>query len=162
MIQILSIHRGAGEALTNTTVEGFLAKHVFPGGALTPGKVIEFAGAARAVSTNSTDTLTPRLRFGVDLEEPGNNTAIAAGAAVDVANDDVCIVRGRIHCQDGRVVIEGVISDADAPGKLLSHFAKVVDIVPGAYYALDFTGQWSVAHADNQVQAEAWVVTEIA
>lgn len=154
----------AGAALTDTTDEGSLARYEFRPNELSAGKVFSFNGAIRATKTNGTDTLTPALRFGADGEDPSANTAISAAAAVDVADGDVCVVSGRIHVQSTtRIVIEGTISDCDAPGsKLLSAFAEVVDIAPNTAYYLDITGKWSVAHADNSVQAEAWVVTELA
>ncbi len=164
MIQILSLLTAAGAVHANSTDEASLAQHVFPAGALSAGKIIEFSGAARCVSTNGTDTLTPRVRWGTDTEDPTANTEIAAGGAADVANDDVFIVQGRIHVQSTtRAVIEGYISECDANGtKLLCQFAKVVTLVPGTAYVLDITGDWSAAHADDQVQAEAFAVLEIA
>lgn len=157
MSRILAHLDGPGAPLTNTDAEGSLAALVFPPFTLHPTQVIEFSGSARVVKSNSTDTIAPKVRFGTDLEDPTKNAAIGAGAAVDAANDDICVVHGRIHCQKGRVVIEGTLSDCDAAGsKLLSAFSVAVPVDLSKSYRLDFTGTWSVAHADNIIQAESW------
>lgn len=160
MSRILAHLDGPGAPLTNTTTEGSLAGIVFPAFTLHPTQVIEFTASARVEKSNSTDTLTPRVRFGTDLEDPTANTDVATGAAVDAEDGDVFVVQGRIHCQKGRLVIEGVLSDCDAAGsKVLSQFCEVVDepdlSVP---HRLDVTGTWSVASADNIIQAESWDV----
>ncbi len=147
----------------NTTTEGSLARFQFPAGALLPGKVYEFECGVVVNDNNSTDTLTLAVRFGTSSTVT-SNTAIATSAAVDVADADVAIVRGRIHVQSAtRYVFLVEMSEPDAIASISMKcqgpvlFAGVAET---AYY-LDITGDWSVAHADNEAAAMCWAIYEI-
>lgn len=161
--RLAQVASGAGTVLANSTTETSLARKTFAANELSEGKVFRFGAAIRAVDQNSTDTLVPRVRFGSN-DAPASNTACAAGAAVDVADDDIAIVDGILEVQSAtRAVIYGTISDVDAEGsKLQSSFFEVLTIAADTVYYLDITGTWSVAHADNEAQAEAFHCIETA
>lgn len=152
----------AGTALSNSTTETSLAKHTFFPGALTPGKVYQILGSARATATNSTDTAQMRVRFGSSTTV-SSNTAVGAASAVDVANDDVSIVIGYLIAQTTtRAVFLGVLSDCDAnASKLVGSGSTILTIDQSTTYYLDLTAVWSVASASNSIQAEAFTVVEI-
>jgi hypothetical protein len=160
--RIVEMIEGAGTAHTNSTDEASLARKAFAADELSKGKIYKFFGAFRATATNSTDTLTPRIRFGTSGTVT-SNTEIGVGSAVDVANDDTFIVDGYLHVQSAtRAVFHGLISDCDADGsKLLNSFYQVFTIAAGTAYNLDITADWSVANAGNSVQAEAFGVIEL-
>lgn len=162
-LQLRQIASGAGTALSDSTTETSLARKTFAANELSEGKLFRFGGAVRATATNSTDTLAIGLRFGSSTT-PGSNTACAASAAVDVANNDAAIVDGIIEVQSAtRAVIYGTISDVDAEGsKLQATFFEILTIAADTVYYLDLTGTWSVASASNSCQAEAFHVVEAA
>lgn len=162
-LRLVQVASGAGTELANSTTETSLARKTFAANELSAGKVFRFGAAVRVTDQNSTDTLTPRVRFG-SAAAPASNTACAAGAAVDVADNDVGIVDGILEVQSAtRAVIYGTISDVDAEGsKLQASFFEILTLAADTVYYLDITGTWSVAHADNKAQAEAFHVVEAA
>ncbi len=154
----------AGTAHTNSTDEGSLASKAFAAGTLTPGKVYLITGSARVTSSNSTDTVTMRLRWGTSATVT-SNTAVGTTAAIDSANDDVMSFVATLSVQTTtRAVISGVITSCDALAVtgLAHQVAAVLTIDQATAYRLDLTADWSVAHADNDIQAESFDVIEIA
>lgn len=160
--RIVHLALAEGAEHENTTTEGSLARYAFPAGALTPGKVYDFECGVVVNDNNSTDTLTLAVRFG-SSSTVTSNTAIATSAAVDVADADVAIVRGSIHCQSAtRLVFFVEMAEPDAIGTItMKNQGPVLftSVANTAYY-LDVTGDWSVAHADNEAAAMAFSVTE--
>ena len=163
MATIRTLASAEGTEHENTTTEGSIATHAFAAGSLTPGKIYKFGGLCVVNDNNSTDTLTARIRFGSSATV-ASNTECLVGAAVDVADGDLCYVSGTIHCQSAtRIVVEGVIQGPDANCTTAMYGGgAVITIAQGTAYRLDFTLDWSVAHADNEAAAASWHVTEIA
>lgn len=163
MERILSIPTAVGTAVTNTTTETSLARYAFPANHLQPGKSYRARCGIRTPSTNSTDTLTLKVRFG-SSSTPGSNTSCAASAAVDVANDDVAQVDIQIDVQSStRAVITVMMAECDAIGTITmkNQGPTVLTIAADTAYYLDVTATWSAASASDQAQAETWVVTEL-
>jgi hypothetical protein len=152
-----------GTTHADSTTEASLARKVFSANALSPGKIFRFTGAFRVYDNNSTDTLVPRVRFGTTSATPASNTECGVGLAVDVADDDVFLVDGYLHVQTTtRAVIYGFLTDCDAEAsRLVGTFFEILTIAADTQYYLDITADWSVAHADNEVQSEAWAVYEV-
>lgn len=152
----------------NTVTEGALYQETFPANFWVPGKRIRSVGGCIVNDSNSTDTLTPRLRFGADGTTVTNDDQVAVGAAVDVADNDVGSFNVEATCEDVgdgtyRLVFAGVITDVDAPAVAA---AKVVLAVTTAFNPavptyLSYTMDWSVASADNEVAGRCFAVDEI-
>lgn len=162
-IQIRTLDTGAGTAHSNSTTESSVASHTFTADSLQPGKVFLARCAVRATATNSTDTLTPAVRFGSSTTVT-SNTSAGSGNAVDVADNDTFLVDLWIHCQSAtRVVITGLITTADALGTdaVLDRVYLIATIAKGTTYYLDITADWSVASTANSCQSEAWAVLEV-
>ena len=161
----LNIDLARGTEHENTVTEGSIAGYDFPANFWTTGKVVEFVGSLTVVDSNSTDTLLLAVRFGASTTVT-SNTSLAAGAAVDVADADIATVRGTLVCRSagsaGSFFCSINQSDADAAGVAVKAYAAVassIDTTAATY--LDWTGDWSVAHADNEVASDLWNVYEI-
>ena len=164
MLRLLSILAAIGTILTNSTTETVLATATIPAGFLRPGKVIKFRGIVHVIDNNSTDTLTVYVRLG-DTTLTG--TAIVTSAAVDVADDDYLNVEGSIRVYDygtsQTAYCEATYTGPDAAGTAAQGAADEVGTLDlTADLLLELTGEWSVAHADNECRAVAWEVYEIA
>src|SRR4051812_1521256 len=97
MLRIIAFLFAAGTAVgPSSTAEASVCQKTFAQNELSEGKVFEFETMVRATATHTTDTLTVKIRFGTSATASAN-TSCAAGAAVDVANDNFVLVRGRIH-----------------------------------------------------------------
>lgn len=162
-LRLVQFSTAEGTEHENTIVEGSMARKAFAVGELLPGKVYGFECGIVVNDNNSTDTLTLAVRFG-SSSTVTSNTAIATSAAVDVADADVAIVKGTIHVQSAtRIVFVVEMAEPDAIGTITMKnqgpvlFTSVADT---AYY-LDITGDWSVAHADNEAAAMCFAVWEI-
>jgi hypothetical protein len=163
MLRLTQFSTAEGAEHENTVTEGSIARKTFAVGELKPGKIYGFECGIVANDNNSTDTLTVLVRFGTSTTVT-SNTAIATSAAVDVADADVAIVRGTIHVQSAvRMIFMVEMAEPDAIGTITMKnqgpvlFTSVADT---AYY-LDITGDWSVAHADNEAAAMCFSVWEI-
>jgi len=159
--RITQIATGQGTEHENTTTEGSIARKIFVANELSPGKVYHFGATVEVVDNNSTDTLTLAVRFG-SSSTVTSNTAVATSAAVDVADADQAVISGWIEVHSTtRAVIAIMMSEADAIGtiSMKSHKAVLTIAADTAYY-LDVTADWSVAHADNEVAADSFYVSE--
>lgn len=149
----------------NTTTEGSMAGVVFPANFWLPGKIIRFRSDAIVKDSNSTDTVTPRLRFGVS-STPGSNDALGAAAAVDAADSDIGLVVAELQCRDVgdgtyQLIARGEITTIDAaPARTLIH-AISTPFNPAVATYLDYTATWSVAHVDNEIAARGYVCEEM-
>lgn len=163
MANIRTLQAARGTEHENTTVEGSIASHTFAAGSLTPGKIFDISGAMIVVDNNSTDTLTLRLRFGTSTTVT-SNTACGASNAVDVADNDFAAISAKLHVVSStRAVLSGWISGADAANAEACYpIMQVLTIAAETAYYLDWTADWSVAHADNECAAESFAVIEIA
>jgi hypothetical protein len=157
-----------GTEVENTTTEGALASHTFAANSLQVGKTYLITGSGIVNDNNSTDTITPRLRFGASTA-PASNTAVAAGAAVDAADADVgsfiCFMTVRAVGTAGSVVFHGSMSEMDAAAAAttpMHGFSTVVgslDTTAPLYF--QHSVEWSVAHADNEAASDSFIVAEI-
>ena len=152
----------AGTAVSNTTTETSLASWSVAANELQPNKLYRVSGAIRSTATNSTDTLVVTIRWGTSATM-SSNTSVFATTAVDQVNDDVAVFAFDLHVQSPtRVVVSGMISDADAEGsKLVGSVYQILTTAKDVAYRLDITATWSVANAGNSCQAEAFTVVEI-
>lgn len=166
-INIIAVQTTEGAEHEDSVTEGSLHRVTFPANFWSPGKVVAYRAAANVNDSNSTDTLTMALRFG-DSSTVTSNDALAASNAVDVADNDKAMVDMTLVCRDVgdgtyTVVAMGVISDPDASDILVNHAAAVATAFdPADATYLDYTADWSVAHADNEVACIAAVCYEIA
>jgi hypothetical protein len=163
-MRLLSQSSAVGSTLTNATAETVLASYEFPANFWTAGKVVDVDALVTVPSTNSTDTLTVRGRFGAAAL---TGTAVCTTGAVDAVNGDIAPVKIRLACRsvtNGVGVIVAIAQTVmDAPGTALGAHGQVlssVDVTAKSYVGI--TGQWSVASASNQCANEMLVVSEIA
>lgn len=143
-------------SVTNTTDEtAFSLSKTIAGTELQVGDVIQVRVRTHCVSTNSTDTLNIKLKFG--------SVVIAATGAVDVANSDT-----------GYIDAMAVIRTVGASGKVSASSTValgVIGTVTAKPYRLDettldtsgtvaitVTATWSVASASNDVILEDLIV----
>lgn len=163
-VVIRDLQAARGTEVENTTVEGSLARTTFAADELTSGKIYHFSGGAIIVDNNGTDQATLRLRFGTTSATPASNTQVAVSNAVDVADSDFAVITGTLHVVSAtRAVCQGWISGADAANTEAAYpFMTVLTIAAGTEYYLDWTLDWSSAHADNEAAAESWACIEIA
>lgn len=152
---------GAGDTLTNSTVETVLASHVFPANFWHVGKVVDLCGAVYVADNNSTDTLTVDLKLGATTL---TGTDLATSGAVDVADADACPFRVRLVCTTAGSagVIESVAwIGSDAAGTApFAQYTSVSSLDTTGALRFEVTGDWSVAHADNQCAAKFLTVEE--
>lgn len=159
--RIVSMTTESGAIHTDSTTETSIATYAFRANELLPGKVYEFEAVCRAFDNNSTDTLLIAVRFGTSATVT-SNTAIASSTAVDSEDNDMVVVRGRIMVQTAvRYVFTVQMNDPDAEGTAVEAYHKIFTGVASTAYNLDITADWSVAHADNEVQCEAFTVYEL-
>jgi len=165
---LLSAQIAEGTEVENTTTEGALASHTFGANALQVGKVYMITGSCVVNDNNSTDTLTLRLRFGASAA-PASNTAVVATAAIDSADGDVAVFMAFLAVRSigtaGSVVIHGTICQADAEAvgttPMFGFHQVITSLDTTAALYLQYSAEWSVAHADNEVAATSFIVTEI-
>lgn len=149
--------------LTNSTTETILnTATVVQAGTLKVGSRIKFRGAIKVPSTNSTDTLTARIRMGGIA-----GTAVAATAAVNATNSDIVYIEGEMVVRtigaSGTAVfigiyINGVPGTAVATPLTTTEFT--VDTTADQTFTL--TAQWSVANASNQCASHAFTMEHVA
>ena len=148
-----------GTTHTNSTTEAVLASATIPAYAMQAGYRIQFVGKVLVPSSNSTDTLTLNVRLG---NTTLTGTVVWTSGAVDVANDDVGWVRGEVVFRDSdsaSVWHGGAVGCLDAIGTAAVFSAgTATDYDATAAGVIQLTGDWSVAHADNQCAAAVWSV----
>ena len=167
--RLLSAAVAQGDEVENSTTEGSLAKHTFAANSLQAGKVYLISGSAIVNDNNSTDTVTLRLRFGTNATAPASNTAIVATAAINSGDGDVAVFSCWMTVRDAddssAIAFHGSICQADAeavgttPMFGFHQVATSVDTTAALYF--DFSATWSVAHADNEIAADSFVVAEV-
>jgi len=138
----------------NSTDAADIALFSIPANKLELGDIVRIKVFCTVVDSNSSDTLTPILKFG--------GTAIATGAALDVADSDIVWAYGDVH-----------VTAVGSSGTCTS-FAEIRTDANGStavmaatnLTSMDTTGtldvvlnvDWSVAHADNEVRIDAFSV----
>ena len=91
-------------------------------------------------------------------------TSLGGQAALDVANDDVCVLDVELICRtagSSGVIVATMLTAKDAAGTVAGGQVVVVsslDLTADTY--LGFTGQWSVANAGNSCLADCLTVYE--
>lgn len=161
--RVLQIDTAQGTTHTNSTDEAVLASYSAAANFFQPGKTLHLRGYVRVLDNNSTDTLTVRVRVGGTTL---TGTAIATSTAVDVADDDICAFDIALTCRDaddsGTLACSVFMNDPDASGQGVEAYASEVGSLDfTAELLVEVTGDWSVAHADNQVASQQLIVTEI-
>ena len=127
--QKLFSEAGTGREHENTLTAADLFSYNIPANTIEKGDIVRIKVYCTVVDSNSTDTLTPILNFG--------GTAIATGAALDVADSDIVYAWADVHCT--ATGSSGTLTSMDTTGNL----------------AVALNVDWSVAHADNEVRIDA-------
>lgn len=133
----------------------FDKKRTIDGTKLKKGDVLEIIGRAHVVDNNSTDTLALKLYVGTEL--------IVTSGAVDVADDDIGYVHAFVTIRDvgasGKLSASGLVALGVEGTVLAKPFRKdeAAEDLSGSI-DIKMTGQWSVAHADNEVELEDFIV----
>lgn len=147
----------AGTALTNTTSETVLGSFTIPANTINAGTVIRIRYQGIATATNSTDTLTVRLRFGTTTL---TGTALITTSAVDVANNDIFTgyfeLTGRAAAAAAAAIIgSGHFSQPGAAGgALLTAYLGSTNFATNGALLVEVTGQWSVASGSNSCRLD--------
>ena len=142
---------GTGREHENSTDAADLFSYMIPANKLEVGDIVRIKVFCTVVDSNSTDTLTPILKFG--------GTAIATGAALDVADDDIIYAWADVH-----VTASGSSGTMTAISEMRTDaLGATVVIGQTALTSKDTTGtlavalnvDWDAAHADNEVRIDA-------
>lgn len=144
-----------GTTLTNSTDETALSTATISGADLQIGDVIHVIFRAHVGSAQSTDTLTVVLKIGTE-------TIVSTGAVNATTGDVVYIdayITVRATGASGSLSGSGMFVNGVAGTAVPTPFRKdaaTEDI--SSDIAVAVTGDWSVAHADNQVFSEDFIV----
>lgn len=150
----------ASAAVTNTSAETAFDKSVtLPVNELQPGDEIEFFAQGIATATNATDTLNIKLLIG--------STVLMATGAVDVANNDIFRIHGRLKVRtdgaSGTLVAEGEVAiGAAGTVTMKAQFLASTAIDTTATQAITVSATWSVANAGNSCRLDELTVRRVA
>jgi len=142
---------GTGREHENTTTAADLFSYYIPANKLEEGDIVRIKVYCTVVDSNGSDTLTPVLNFG--------GTAIATGAALDVADSDVVYAWADVH-----VTKSGSSGTCTAISEIRTDaLGATVVMTTTALTSMDTTGtlavalnvDWDAAHADNEVRIDA-------
>ena len=153
----------AGTSHENTATEGSLEQLVIPAETLVAGSTIRIWAAGYVEDNNGTDTLTTYIRLGTNSSAPASNEAVFTSAAIDVADVDIYVLHGVIQIRtigaSGTAVAMWSYQDPDAAGTTPKWQAKAsFAVATTSKLYLDFSADWSGAHADNETNAVMFVV----
>ena len=135
----------------NTVTAADLFSYTIPADKLEVGDIVRVKVFCTVVDSNSSDTLTPILNFG--------GTAIATGAALDVADSDIVYAWADVH-----VTAKGSSGTMTAVSEIRTDALGATTVIASTYLtSKDTTGglavalnvDWSVAHADNEVRIDS-------
>ena len=149
--QKLFSEAGTGREHENTTTAADLFSYTIPANTLEKGDIVRIKCFATVIDSNGPDTLTPILNFG--------GTAIATGAALDVADSDIVYAWADVHCtatgSSGTcTAIAEIRTDALGAVHVIGQTALTsMDTTGGLAVALNV--DWDAAHADNEVRIDA-------
>ena len=138
---------GTGREHENSTDAADLFSYYIPANKLEVGDIVRIKVFCTVIDTNSTDTLTPILKFG--------GTAIATGAALDVADDDIVYAWADVHVtatgsSGTMTAISEIRTDALGATVVIGQTALTSKDTTGTLQVvLNVDG--SAAHADNEV-----------
>ena len=142
---------GTGREHENSTDALDIFSYYIPANKLEIGDIVRIKVFGTVVDSNSSDTLTPILKFG--------GTAIATGAALAVADDDIVFAEADVH-----VTATGSSGTCTAIAEIRTDALGAVHVIgQTALTSMDTTGglavalnvDWSAAHADNEVRIDA-------
>jgi hypothetical protein len=142
---------GTGREHENSTDAADLFSYMIPANKLEVGDIVRIKVFCTVVDSNSTDTLTPILKFG--------GTAIATGAALDVADDDIIYAWADVHVtatgsSGTMTAISEMRTDALGATVVIGQTALTSKDTTGTL-AVALNVDWSAAHADNEVRIDA-------
>ena len=142
---------GTGREHENSTDAADLFSYMIPANKLEVGDIVRIKVFCTVVDNNGTDTLTPILKFG--------GTAIATGAALDVADSDIVYVWADVHVKKigsagTMTAISEIRTDALGATTVIAATSLTSKDTTGAL-AVALNVDWSVAHAENIVRLDA-------
>ena len=141
---------GTGREHENTTTAADIFSYTIPANTLEVGDIVRIKVFCTVIDTNGTDTLTPVLNFG--------GSAIATGAALDVADSDIVFAEADVH-----VTATGSSGTCTAIAEIRTDALGAVHVIAQtALTSMDTTGglavalnmDWDAAHADNEVRID--------
>ena len=137
---------GTSTTHNNTTDAADAGTLTISAGRLNVGTVIKINSFRTCTSTNSTDTLTAIL----NLTHGSTTVALASGAALDVADDDVVHAESEIHILSATTfaAISKIHTDA-AGGTIVRNYIASTAIDTTVDLVITMNCDWSVAHAEN-------------
>jgi hypothetical protein len=155
----------AGTDHENTTDEAVMngGSYSIPANTLKAGDVFRVRCALKVTDNNSTDTLTTTLRLGTAAL---TGTAVIATAAVDSADNDVVYFDVDIVIRSigasGKFAACGVQANG-VPGTVTAKPFVLAETAIDTTVAnfISVTSDWSVAHADNEVNLEVFNVSKL-
>jgi hypothetical protein len=160
--QVAGAQVAAGTSVENSTTETAASRGVIPANTLVAGSTIRLYAAGVVEDNNSTDTLKIRVRLGSSAT-PASNQELLGTLAVDAEDSDIYVVSGLIQVRtagsSGTAVALFSYQDPDASGTApkMSYKASF-SLDTTVANNLDLTATWSVAHADNEMNSEMFVV----
>ena len=135
----------------NSTDAANIALFTIPANKLELGDIVRIKVFCTVVDSNGTDTLTPILNFG--------GTAIATGAALDVADSDIVYAWADVH-----VTAVGSSGTMTAIAEMRTDALGAVHVIGAtnltskdttAGIAVALNVDWDAANADNEVRIDA-------
>ena len=138
----------------NSTDAANIALYTIPANKLEKGDIVRIKVFCTVVDSNGSDTLTPILNFG--------GTAIASGAALDVADSDIVYAWADVH-----VTAVGSSGTMTAIAEIRTDALGAVHVIGATNLSSkDTTGtldvalnvDWDAAHADNEVRIDTFSV----
>jgi hypothetical protein len=152
--QVLHSDKATQKTHTNSTDAADLCSYSIPANTLEKGDLIRFSVRATITDNNSSDTLTPIFNFG--------GTAIATGAALDVADSDVIWVDGWISTvttgSSGTMTAHTEIRTDAVAGTTVRATTALTSKDTTAALAMALNVDWSGAHAENIVRLDSFLV----
>ena len=135
----------------NSTDAADLFSYQIPANTLEKGDIVRIKVFCTVVDSNGSDTLTPVLNFG--------GTAIATGAALDVADSDIVYAWADVH-----VTATGSSGTMTAISEIRTDALGAVHVIAATNLtskdttdslAVALNVDWDAAHADNEVRIDA-------
>ena len=138
----------------NTTDAADIAMYSIPANKLEVGDIVRIKVFCTVVDSNGSDTLTPILKFG--------GTAIATGAALDVADSDIVYAWADVHVtatgsSGTMTAIAEIRTDANGSTSVTAATNLTSKDTTGTLDVV-LNVDWSVANADNEVRIDAFSV----
>ena len=142
---------GTGREHENSTDAADIFSYYIPANKLEEGDIVRIKVFCTVVDSNGSDTLTPILKFG--------GTAIATGAALDVADDDIIYAWADVHVTASgssgtMTAISEIRTDALGATVVIGQTALTSMYTTGTLQIV-LNVDWSSAHADNEVRIDA-------